>query len=451
MRIKSAHAALLTLAGCAPAFAWELSPRLELEVRGFPGVRSGEPLTGSVAGVLEGFHDFSGSERRRFNFDVFARADSQDASRTHADARDLYYQYIGRDFELRLGNRRVFWGVTESRHLVDIINQSDLAEDLDTEAKLGQPMFNLAVIRDTGALDIYLMPYQRARTFPGVDGYPQLPFPVAVHEAQYESRQGQHHLDFAARYATSWGGFDLGVAVFNGTAREPLLRPCLRRGSGYVDTDNGPNCDIVAAAEASAPQSPLPDDLTPLLQALGLFPSDDEVRAEIEADVRRNLVLVPAYRRLRQISLDLQYVNESLALKLETLLREDSTGRSTAAVAGVEYNLGDVGATGVDIGLLAEYLYDEKRDGLNARFTDDLFLGARVGLNDEAGTELLAGVIVNRPDFRQYAFQLEASRRLTDAARLSLDARGFADSPADSPEAFLDGQSLVRLTLEWFF
>lgn len=447
VRIKVGAVLLLVSASVS---AWDLRPRLELETRGFPDTRAGERLTGSLAAGLEGYHDFSGREKRRLNFDLFARVDSDDNARTRFEARDLYYQHRGDAFEFRAGNRRVFWGVTESRHLVDILNQSDLAEDLDTEAKRGQPMFNLALIHDTGVFDLFLLPYQPARTFPGETGYPQLPFAVAEDEAQYESLRGPHHLDAAVRYAASIGGVDIGLAYFDGTAREPRLQACLRRGSGFQGTDNGPNCDVVAAAQARAPQSPFPDDLTPLLQALGIFPSDEAARADIEAEVRRQLVLVPAYDRLRQVSLELQYVIESLALKLETLVREDSRGRSAAAVAGFEYNLGDVWGSGADVGLLAEYLFDEDDSGLNVRYRDDVFAGVRVSLNDEAGSELLAGVIADRNGFGNYAYGLEAGRRLSDSLRLSLDARGFADVPADSVESFLDGQTLVRLTLEYF-
>ena len=72
--------------------------------------------------------------------------------------------------ELRVGLRKVFWGVTESQHLVDIINQTDLVESLDGEEKLGQPMINYALINDWGTLDLYLLPYFRERTFSGING-----------------------------------------------------------------------------------------------------------------------------------------------------------------------------------------------------------------------------------------------------------------------------------------
>ena len=67
----------------------------------------------------------------------------------------------------------MFWGVTELRHLVDIINQTDLVENLDGEQKLGQPMVQLTLLKDWGTLDFFAMPYFRERTFTGPDGRPR--------------------------------------------------------------------------------------------------------------------------------------------------------------------------------------------------------------------------------------------------------------------------------------
>ena len=80
----------------------------------------------------------------------FARADSQDDERSHADLREAYWGYESDDWDVIIGVNKVFWGVTESRHLVDVINQTDLVEDIDQEDKLGQPMINIATQRNWG-------------------------------------------------------------------------------------------------------------------------------------------------------------------------------------------------------------------------------------------------------------------------------------------------------------
>lgn len=435
----------------APAvFAAELEGRVELEGRSFPQAREGETFVPSAALDAEFFHEWE-ERRARVVGQFFARKDGEDTSRTHGDVRELYYQEVGADFEFRFGLRHVFWGVTEARHLVDIVNQSDLVEDLDGESKLGQPMFNLALIPDWGTVELFLMPYQRARTFPGVDGRPRLPLRVDVSDAQYESLRGQAHLDAALRYRGSFGPLDIGLAWFDGTARDPRILPCIRRGADgefVKGSPDGPSCDILSTIVT--PDDPLPP-LTDVLQALGIVTSDEEGRAQAEREVRDNLVLVPHYDRLRQISVDAQYVYESLALKLEALMREREDGRSSAAVAGFEYTIGDFRGTGADLGLLAEYLWDERTDFFTARYDDDLFVGSRLGLNDEAGTQVLGGVIVERRGLGNRTYAVEASRRLGDSWRASLEARVFSDVPKDSIESFIADQDSYVLTLERFF
>ena len=52
----------------------------------------------------------------------------------------------------------MFWGVTESQHLVDVVNQTDLVENPDGEEKLGQLMVNLTVARSWGTLNLFVAP-----------------------------------------------------------------------------------------------------------------------------------------------------------------------------------------------------------------------------------------------------------------------------------------------------
>ncbi|MFC6668974.1 hypothetical protein [Marinobacterium aestuariivivens] len=78
-----------------------------------------------------------------FVFTPYWRLDANDDERTHADLRELFWRMESEALVFRAGVDIVFWGVAESRHLVDIINQTDLVENIDGEDKLGQPMLNL--------------------------------------------------------------------------------------------------------------------------------------------------------------------------------------------------------------------------------------------------------------------------------------------------------------------
>ena len=90
-------------------------------------------------------------------FSPFLRLDQVDENRTHWDIRELYWLYFSRVWEIRVGVRTVFWGVTELQHLVDVINQTDLVENIDGEQKLGQPMVNLALIHDWGTVELFIL------------------------------------------------------------------------------------------------------------------------------------------------------------------------------------------------------------------------------------------------------------------------------------------------------
>lgn len=100
----------------------------------------------------------------------YLRWDQRDYERNLIDLRQAYWQYAGSGFDIKAGIDIVFWGVTESQHLVDVINQTDAVASVDGEAKLGQPMLNWNLYGDGGTLALYLLPYFRERTLAGPDG-----------------------------------------------------------------------------------------------------------------------------------------------------------------------------------------------------------------------------------------------------------------------------------------
>lgn len=433
---------MVALAGMTIAMsaqALEFKTTLEAEARAFYEA-DGSPVPASGSATVELFQAWD-DEHQRIVGEFFGRYDDEDDARTHDDVRELYWQVIGDEFEFRLGARRVYWGVVESRHLVDIVNQTDLVEDIDSKSKLGAPMMNLALVHDWGVVDFLLLPYQRARTYPGPDGHPRLPFPVAADEARYESPQRQHHLDYAVRYAGSFGGIDVGLAWFDGTARDPHLLGCLRRGATVAGTavaPDGPNCN---------PSAPQGDPLTALLQQAGLAPSDQQIRAEAASQV----VLVPYYDRLRQASLDAQWIIDSLALKAEALRRERSNRDTYAFVGGFEWSFGNVPWLNADAGILGEYLRDQDNEALGVLYDDELFAGLRLTFNDEASSQVLAGITGDRSNFRSRFGGIEASRRLGNDWRVALKARMFAEIPDDSIAKFLEKQDFVTVSVERFF
>ena len=412
---------LVALVACADAhaaFRGELG--LEGQAWAQEGAQGQDTANASVRIRPEWWHE---DDNDLFVLALFARADAMDEERTHADVRDAsWLRRLGRQAELRVGVRQVFWGVTEGTHLVDIVNQTDSVDSLDGEQKLGQPMVNFSVERGAHTLDLFALAGARERTFPGTDGRLRLPLVVDEDLATFESANGQERVDAAARYQYNDHGIRLGLSLFGGTAREPELRP-------VVDP-----AQIVFAG-------PVPVGFAP-----GYVP-----------------VLAPYYPVIAQAGIDLQYTAGDWLWKLEAIERVGQQDAYAAADIGVEYTLVGVLGTPADLGWLAEYLMDERDDAATTPFEHDVLVGARLAFNDAASSELLASLIVDHESHEQL-WSLEGSRRFGDDLKLSVEARVFANTPPpQDPFTFLFApdtthklrpladDDFIRLELTWFF
>jgi len=403
-RTRSELALVATLIAAPFAAGAEWSGDLTFEAIAFPSDPQDprQPdAAWSVAFEPEWWHDWNDG-KDRLQLTVFGRWDSADDARTHLDLRELFWRRQFETAELRVGVRKVFWGVTESRHLVDVINQSDFVENIDNEDKLGQPMVNLALFRGWGTVDLFVLPLFRERSFAGAEGRPRFVPRVEDDYAIWESSGEDRHVDYAARWSHSLGAIDAGVAFFAGTARDPLFLPLF--------------------APGGTPQ-PAPGS---------------------------ELVLAPVYLQARQWSLDLQSTQDAWLWKLEWLTRDWAPGRYTAATFGFERTVYGVFG-GKDLGLIAEYLFDDRpRDQRVTPFEDDLFLGARLAWNDEQSTELLAGVIADLSDDGLFA-SVEWSRRLGQSSKLALEGRAFLDNRRGDFLHPLRDDDYLKLELGWYF
>lgn len=308
----------------------------------------------------------SADGRRRASFIPYLRWDDTDDERSLFDLREAHVAWEGSGWEFLAGSNVVFWGVTESVHLVDIINQTDAVADIDGEDKFGQPMLNLTLQRDWGLLGIFVMPYFRERSFAGPDGRFRTPLPVDTDRAWFESSAEENNVDLALRYSHYFGDVDLGVSLFSGTSREPRLQP-----------------DATGTA------------------------------------------LLPHYDRIDQLGVDLQVTRDAWLWKLETILRNGYADSFAAAVGGFEYTFYQVRETTADVGVLLEYQYDGRAATEPATIADnDLFAGARLALNDSQDTAILAGFALDL-ETGETLFNVEAERRLGNDYVIELRARFF--------------------------
>jgi hypothetical protein len=376
----------------------EVRAELGASVRGFPeaplfGDQTSSRLSPSFVFAPEILVE-SDNGRWRMLGEGFARMDAHDGNRSHVDVRELGVTYLGDSFIGFAGLGQVFWGVMEVRHLVDIVNQVDGVEDLDGEDRLGQPMVSLTLEGDWGALDLYLLPYFRERTFPDADARLRGPLPMAE-QSVYTSGQGRWHPGFAARFFRTAGALDLGLSVFRGTSREPRLAPT-------TDANGAP-------------------------------------------------VLQSEYDQIDQVGLDAQWTGERTLLKVEAMTRGGHGERLYAVSGGVEQTLYQIFGSDGDLGLLAEVMYDSRGTGAPPTlFEHDVFVGGRWALNDISDTSVLGGPLIDVTT-GEALLLLEAERRIGSAWKLSLDARLFGNTDPGSLIHGVRRDGYVSLSLTRFF
>ena len=114
-------------------------------------------------------------------------------------------------------------------------------------------------------------------------------------------------------------------------------------------------------------------------------------------DGRRPIpTLIPYYEQIDQtVSIDIQATYGGWLLKFEGFSRSGQGPRFTAFAAGFEYTFTTIFGTGADLGVLSEYLYDERGKTFENPFDNDVFVGSRLALNNVSGTDLLAGVVID--------------------------------------------------------
>ena len=336
----------------------------------YPGQRS--HAGGFVAEPELHLEDAAG---RIFTFVPFFRYDAGDSERTRFDVREAYLLLFGdigdNQWELRLGADRVFWGVAESQNLVNIINQIDLIEHPNEKVRQGQPMAHVTWSGEWGALELFGMTYHRGLTYSGRRGRLRLPVVLDDDYATYGSGAGKWHWDIAARYSGSFGPLELGLSAFDGTSREPYPQ--------------------LAISDGGAP------------------------------------ILAPHYVQIRQFGMDAQLIAGSWLFKFESIHRRGAlniTGREedfAAFVFGTEYSFYSVFGTAIDLSLLTEWNYDDRRNRSTNRFQNDLFFGTRVGFNDVQNAELIGGMLTDM-DHDSHFVYVEFNRRLLDRWTVHLDA-----------------------------
>jgi hypothetical protein len=380
----------------------ELSGYIGLEGRYFfQDARLAEQKNHSLSCVLEPEYYQKFSDQVSLTVVPFARVDNSDEKRTHYDFRELKMQYVADKWQVTIGIEEVFWGVTEFVHLVNNINQTDLVENLDGEEKLGQPMAQLILPTEIGTFEAFMMPYFRQRTFPGRKGRPRTEIPVDTDNPEYESRCEERHVDYAFHYSHYFGRCDFGFYYFKGTSREPAL--------------------------------------IPQFNLMG-----------------KPTALTPFYPQIKETGMDLQITSGQWLFKFEVLQRDGQENRSlekeayAAMTGGVEYTAVRLFETPMDLGLICEYVYDERDGNATTDYSNDVVLGLRLAVNDTGTTELLFGSIYDL-DSAACIFKLEGSTRLGKSCKVGLESWYFSDLSENDLLYSVRDDHNIMLQLAYYF
>ncbi|SMD39025.1 hypothetical protein SAMN04488029_4008 [Reichenbachiella faecimaris] len=324
------------------------------------------------------------------NFTGFARVDLTDSERNHLDIRELYWQIVNNNWEFSVGLKKIYWGVTEAAHLVDIINQTDNLESFDGEQKLGQFMAHYSYNTNIGTFDLFAMSFFRKRQFPGVDGRLRTPDPITENQLDFESSMDETRPEGAIRWSHYFGPVDIGLSYFYGNGREPIVG---------INNDGS---------------------------LFGIYPV------------------------IKQTGIDIQTTTGPVLWKFESIIRRSDIQDMKALDVGLEYTFGNIGGSGIDLGLLGEYLYDDRGDRALSSLQSDAFVGGRLAFNDVQSTEFLFGTIldVNRST---RLISLEGNRRFGESLKASVEMRLFQNVSEEEFIYLFRDDDFLKFELGWYF
>ena len=362
--------------------------------------------------------EFSGNrtyKEHQYNLAIIGSVD-EDSSRTFFDIKKFNYNVRHGLVDFLVGVNVLHWGVTETRNLVDVVNQRNYATDYRGFDKLGQPMFMIgAKLAELGRLELGYMPYFREVRIAESRAYPG--FPIAITESLIDGESQQRTDDFFLRWEGSVENLDIGLAYIDIVQRIPNLN----------------------------------------FQLTFVSQSDIDLR------------LIADHERQDGFLLDLQYLIGEWGLKFEGVDgNSQDVGDFFQYAVGAEYALYDVGVDSLDIRLSLEYYNDSRENGASLLFLEDDISLTMIGqyysdkdvsftLNyleglesgvtrfySEFSIEILSGI-----ELMLTASYLEAP---SDTIFSTIDT-GFGDVSTISNvfENFIFNESFIQTRLRYFF
>lgn len=196
--------------------------------------------------------------------------------------------------------------------------------------------------------------------------------PVDTHHPIFESGAEEKHIDYAASYTHDWNELDISFHAFHGTSREPA----------FVVNPAGTH-------------------------------------------------LLPAYSIISQAGTGLRYTTGQWTWKFEGLVREGQGKFFQAYIAGLHYIFSNFLGSDADLGLMAEYSYDNRNAaGGFTSFDKDMFSGSWISLHDEHKTVLSATSTVD-VDTQESFLNFQMNSHITGDTEIEFMGRVFTNVPVD--------------------
>jgi hypothetical protein len=259
-------------------------------------------------------------------------------------------------FRTLIGYDIVSWGVMEYVNTTDVLNQNDILEHFLSKRKLGQPMVSFRSITALGTWEAYALSFFRPMPLPGEESRFSPGFWISENPI-YGSDAEQYQIEGAIHTSGRAGPLDYSAHYFHGYEREPRFH--------------------------------ISSDKNELVQFTG---NED------------GPYLIPEYRLSHQMGGDALWITGDWIFKTENAFRlyEDGGHSCFSTSFGLERNftaftsllglentpmLASLANLPWDATWYLEYLFDTRDASLILPFTNHLFSGLRLSINDAHGSE----------------------------------------------------------------
>ena len=246
------------------------------------------------------------------------------------DFNEAYLDYAYNDLNVLVGNNIVFWGKNEFYNPVDIVNSKDFSRGLAQGEKIGQPMVNVKRYYDTSELNLFILP-ATSNTYPTSKVRPQLALNINSANS-FANGASENNTGMAARWSGYIDEYDYGFSYYHGNTKDPAL--------------------VLSSGQ-----------------------------------------LVPKYSEIMQLGLDVQATQGDILYKGEVIYRDnqyDYNGNIngyTNFILGLEQSSFGIFGQNWDLANILEYTYDTRGSSSHHGYQNDVFLGARLVLNNIEDTQ----------------------------------------------------------------